>query len=65
MLIDVNYKPSALISVGPQAQMEDDGKFASARTEKRKTNTKSVNVAAGKSSRDQSCSVTCHTALLT
>lgn len=32
------YIPSALISVGPQAQMEDAGKFASARTEKKKEN---------------------------
>lgn len=30
------YIPSALISFGPHAQIEDAGKFASARTEKKK-----------------------------
>lgn len=34
--------PSALISFGPQAQMEDVGKFASARTEKGEKNSERV-----------------------
>lgn len=35
--------PSALISLGPQAQMDDVGKFASARTIKKRNTVGSVN----------------------